>query len=1216
MTAFLLAVLSVLKKHAVSLIKQLKQAIRNKRCWIAVNFGIITFLGAIVFRNFLFTQEWPGGGDVLGWISRSYLYGQDVRWLYIWHEHSFGFVEGINFLDFIFQAIYFLWLNSQITIKIFMCCSFLMAGFSTYAFGYRFTHNHLAALSASLIYTLNPWFVSQLTEAHVRLIFGYALAPIIFLLLDKAVRTASLKDILLLSCGLALFITAFHPISVAIYGAFFLLFLVIYVLSSKGIENFRGRAKHLIKVLLISTLVSFALSAFWWIPFFFNVRSTYYSTVAYPIEDAYIHSYNSIFEAFTLSARESWGYIKVVDVTTGLAFPGLPAFSIRLFLFFLAYCTLISRRDKYSIFFGVSSVLSAFLAKGPYPPLGDIFIWAWKNVPYFDIFRAASRWVMMGALCHSFFISILVSALVDQVQRIGRLRRNEMFTTIRNIGFRKRVFYHVGPIILVFILMIGPGSCWFLFSQGLQTYTPPQSYIEPYEWIAKQSGDFKVVTVGDSSDFASAGMSTDLGMGHDIGYESSFIHDKPTLQDGGWEPLSRAFVNYLRYAQRYNMTDSLMKMLGAFSYRYLILPTYANPQTRDFFLNQKGLQVVYNQTFHDQNALILENDYYVPHVFSAQEHMTIIGGLEAYTALDKVDINFNETAFIFADQLGRSYYASASFNSSLAAVFVNSDLLDLAMLSLPESCLIDAGKYGENRQNSREYWVKSDSWRNSGKFVVRGLTLTTSSRSCTDIPFTVQSEGIHEIWVRVGFAPNRGTLNVSVDDVLIGSIQPHAEFWSELKWLNFTRLDLSTGSHTITLTNNGAGYNDVDAFAIATPSGFESAYKRVLDVFRGFSGRIVYALDAQTFRTHDNSSEWFTSFSPYNGFLLQTEGAVNISLEGNASSSSTEGQHAAGKANDGKDNTRWTSDKSIGLPQWLQIEWASPREIVAVHIQFEQANAENYVIQTWDGARWLNQSSIQGNTALEQFHYFPQPARTTKMRVYVTSAPKFNMVSIGEFESYTNASFLSAKIHIAREGRYVFATRIASDTGPSHFGLRISNITRTISCFNSDSTLRWREIGVFDLDAGDHTISAWATDHFNLDQILIYSLEKKEAVFPPDWLFKSTPVANISYREIKPTLYEIHIKNEEPFLLVFSESYNPLWKLSIGNQDLNPTCLYSVVNGFAINQIGDFKVTIYFEGQTYANIGLVLSASTSLVILTGIVLISVGPKRVLRWVRA
>ncbi|GAJ13853.1 unnamed protein product, partial [marine sediment metagenome] len=60
-------------------------------------------------------------------------------------------------------------------------------------------------------------------------------------------------------------------------------------------------------------------------------------------------------------------------------------------------------------------------------------------------------------------------------------------------------------------------------------------------------------------------------------YESAFIHDKPVLGDGGHMLKSRQFVSYLRFGVgRKELSDQLLKLLGTFDYKYVVVPDYAS----------------------------------------------------------------------------------------------------------------------------------------------------------------------------------------------------------------------------------------------------------------------------------------------------------------------------------------------------------------------------------------------------------------------------------------------------------------------------------------------------------------------------------------------------------------------------------------------------------------------------------------------------------------
>jgi len=1211
---------------------------------IVIDFAIITLLSVMIFRTFLFSSGWPAGGDVLGWISREYLFGTDSRWIYMWRSYSFGFVEGINSMDFLLALIYSVCSDPGITIKIFMFSSFLLAGFSMYVFAYHYTHKHLASLSGSLVYVLNQWLISQLTEAHIDLIFSYAFAPLLFLLLARALETRKIKDILALTLAFSVLVTGFHPEALVIYGVFIPLFVVLHVLLSTKSRDFGAIGKHLLKITSLVGVISFLLAAFLLVPFILNARAPYFSPeYKYPLEDAMAHSYKSVTDAFTLTGIESYGYVFIVEIPEGLGLPSFPVTSLLLGLFFLSYCTILFRRDKYTVFFAVSTLVSIFISVGPNPPLGPLFVWAWFNVPHFAVFRAASRWAMMIAFSNAFFVSILASVLLNYVQKRresetsglcleAKIQRGSQADQLSRVrisfdvlnDFMKKLHQFLrflSKAILILIFMSGFLSSWFLFNQGLQNYTPPQIYMDPYEWVADQSGDFKIVTVNNSpaewlsesrvqSDFAFGGMLTDVGWGHDIGHDSSFIHDKPTLQNGGWEFLSRSFVDHLRFQLvRNNMTDNLLKILGPFNYKYIVLPPYITAGIRNFFLSQKGSHVVYDQN----SSLILENEFYTSHIFSTADYMFVTGGQDTFQALSKVDsFNLNKTALIFTHQIDGLPIANDLFNGSKALVFVNSDILDLTMSYLKQHTII-AADYGVSSFNYTKYWATSSSWRKVGGLVLGGNTLTTSGANSINIPFSVESDGLYDFWLRIAFAEHRGELRFVVDHVLEGKIRPLADYWSKLQWIRITSLDLKSGQHVITLRNDGSGYNDIDSIAVVKSITFQTQMDEVLDTLKRYRGRVVNVLEAESAFTSDITSGWFLASSPYNDFVLRTEGrGRNISPLGVASASSVESNAVKVQgANDGDINTRWASSKD--LPQWLQIEWATPQELSEVRIFFERAYAQDYLIQSWNGTDWIDQFDVKGNTLLQRLHEFQYPIETTKLRINVTSAPDFNMVSIWELEvGSPQAASSSAKIFIPREANYVLAARLSSGPEYGILDIGMNGFTASINCSSSNTGFNWFELEPVFLGTGEQIISISAVDKVDVDEIILYSLEGEEGAIPVNQLFESDSISpHISYEKVSPVQYRVNVESSDPFLLVFSDSYHPLWKAFLDNSEVSPVIAYSFVNGFFINKTGDFDVTLYFTGQIYADLGLRISTITFVVIVA----ILITPSKVFKRLR-
>lgn len=94
-------------------------------------------------------------------------------------------------------------------------------------------------------------------------------------------------------------------------------------------------------------------------------------------------------------------------------------------------------------------------------------------------------------------------------------------------------------------------------------------------------------------------------------------------------------------------------------------------------------------------------------------------------------------------------------------------------------------------------------------------------------------------------------------------------------------------------------------------------------------------------------------------------------------------------------------------------------------------------------------------------------------------------------------------------------------------------------------------------------------------------------------LSKPTPVPTIQYTKRSPEKYEVKITNaEKPFMLVFSQAYDPLWvaKTDQGEKIESVSC-YSMINGFPVDVQNkkDFTITIEYLPQRWFYLGLLLS---------------------------
>ena len=1213
--------------------KSVAETGKNKRTLLSLMFFLsISFM---IFRNFFLTTGAPAGNDLYGWVSREYIFARDWRWTFIWRPYSFGFVEGINLIDPFLMITYLPFQNPVMAIEAFIFLSFLLAGFSMYAFAYRYTKNSIASLAATMIYTLNQWFFSQITEGHVDIMFSYAFAPLLFLLVDRALTRGNVRNMMFSAMALAIFATGFHANAIVIYGLFLILFLAVYLLFPNCGGRITKRGKSLMKFLVICGAITALLAAFYTLPFFMNVRARFLSgDYNYAIEEAESFSAPNIVDAFTLGATEEGGYINLVNVRQGLGLPDFPVQTFLLIVFLISYSAIIFRRDRHTIFFLVASLVSIFISKGTNPPFGSFFKWAWFNIPHFAVFRRPNRWEMMTAFSTAFFVALFVSLALNYLKRTPA--EKETFD-VKTVDFEhkevrdfhvsidilsrlsrslKKAMRLVTVALLIALLLSGLISSWFFFWNGVITYRIPEGQTDPLKWIATQPGDYKIVTVNKSpsewedgalaeTDFAFTRMLTPVGWAHDIGFDSSFIHDKPVLQDGGWELSSRSFVDYLRRGLvGSNETDDFLKILGSFGYKYVVVPSYGSEKVRTFLLNQVGGHVVYDES----DSLIIENDYFNPLFFSPANYVLALGGLDLFPLMEDVDsFKLDETALVYVDQNNMPPFSGGSLWPPTAMVFASGcDFLSVISPVIENSgTLILGSSYATPSWDTTGYWVRSSFWRDRGERALGKDTLTTRGKCKVTMPLWVETDGEYEVWIRIGFGPDRGELSVYVDGELLGRVNPEADYWTNLKWIRITDLNLTHGSHELSLHNNGDGYNDVDAVSIVRKSVFQARLDEYLRELGSLDSRVMYYLQPVDFLRNTVAQRWTIDSRIYEGKLIVGENMLtNISFEATPNASSAQRfpneELEPRLATDGDQNSGWASGPFEDLPQWLELSWASRHEIVGIKVLFDNAYAENYHIQTWNGHsnKWETQVNVEENDANTCTHFFEKPVSTSKLRICITKCSILQFVSILEFETYEKSVTNSIELFSPRNETYQCFIRATSFSDTGKLYLKLDDNISEVSVSRDNVSLQWYDAGVFSLHAAENNISIGVLGKVGISQLLLCSLRENESRLQLGELFGSkTSKPTIRYTRENPCKYKLSISAEEPFLLVFSESFNPLWKVFIEDQEISPFPVYSFLNGFFVNKTGCFEATVYFTGQVYVDIGLRIASVGFLVAL-------------------
>jgi hypothetical protein len=93
---------------------------------------------------------------------------------------------------------------------------------------------------------------------------------------------------------------------------------------------------------------------------------------------------------------------------------------------------------------------------------------------------------------------------------------------------------------------------------------------------------------------------------------------------------------------------------------------------------------------------------------------------------------------------------------------------------------------------------------------------------------------------------------------------------------------------------------------------------------------------------------------------------------------------------------------------------------------------------------------------------------------------------------------------------------------------------------------------------------------------------------------ENPPATIIEYKKLDPTKITVKINASQPFILTINEANDPNWKAYLNGKTYDAIPIFSVMNGFQINQTGLLDVVIEYEPQNWFYIGCAISLTTFL----------------------
>jgi hypothetical protein len=331
----------------------------------------------------------------------------------------------------------------------------------------------------------------------------------------------------------------------------------------------------------------------------------------------------------------------------------------------------------------------------------------------------------------------------------------------------------------------------------------------------------------------------------------------------------------------------------------------------------------------------------------------------------------------------------------------------------------------------------------------------------------------------------------------------------------------------------------------------------------------------------------------------------NLAPLGTASASSIEAAgFEPGNVIDGSLQTRWSSGKKA--PQWLEVDWRQPQQISELSIQFEWAYAVDYLIQTWNGSRWVTQVTVQDNTLRYLRYSFPDQITTSRLRLYFTKTTSlFPSISIWELAIYKGDAGVGKLLGMLGIKYVVLEKDIVSGNTYDISNLDLKESSGLVLA------REWNELSLYNNTFALQKIYASGNmlQYTTLDDMAKIAENMQWKVLQNSVFTNSlNPLTNgmlvlpddFDWTEQSPTSYKATVQSKGSFVLTLLESYDPHWKLYVNGSPIGETdhlTVNSYANGWLIRETGKLAISIDYETQSLFTDAVIVSVLLPVLLL-------------------
>jgi hypothetical protein len=477
-----------------------------------------------------------------------------------------------------------------------------------------------------------------------------------------------------------------------------------------------------------------------------------------------------------------------------------------------------------------------------------------------------------------------------------------------------------------------------------------------------------------------------------------------------------------------------------------------------------------------------------------------------------------------------------------------------------------------------------------------------------EIPFNVDKTDNYKLFIRYFKNQKGGEIKVHLDSERI-TINTKDQL-NRFIWKDLGTYQLVNGGHTLVL-ENVKGFNAVNLFALIPEEDHRNFKQEMTEVMQNKTMIYLFEAESDMYSDNANISKKFGGEAS-NGEVLEIadgkawqeielikDGTYRLAIRAKGD---FRVQIADKEFESHNSNLTYWYSPTFELNRGEYNLTIRPLDISVANFSFEPvSNIETEIIErlpagivsfSTDSYSGLGSLEINSNVSEGGWLWFSTP------EVNVTPRKRYSAITHMKYKNVVE-SHITIEGYNKTAGEWIELMQVPSgQTGTSDWKeyRQMLTIPEDITKIRFVLNAGW----INDQEVGNATtwfddISVYPVKDY-LDVIWLYTTRNNETI---NELFKTneTPASIMEYTKIDPTKYEVKVNATEPFMLSFAEGYDPLWEARIYKDGekvevVKSIPLYSVINGFWVDETGDLEIEIRYKPQEWFELGLWVSVTT------------------------